>query len=167
MPELKRPSLGLTRDSEPVDAFVRELQDAIDTGDAERFNQHFADDVLWGSPFGAIAIGYDQIHAIHARMFASVVPSKGASRYLVEHVRFPTEDVAVAYVRRFSVQRTDPPDQGRPGSFDELALFVLVRRDGEWWLAAGQHVPDRRDVYAQTSKSTNKGLNEDSGGASQ
>jgi hypothetical protein len=28
-------------------------------------------------------------------------------------------------------------------------LLVLVRRDGDWWLAAGQHVPDRRDVYAQ------------------
>jgi uncharacterized protein (TIGR02246 family) len=166
MPELKRPSLGLDRSSEPVDAFVRELQDAIDTGDAELFNQHFADDVLWGSPFGAVAIGYHQIHAIHARMFASVVPSKGASRYHVEHVRFPTDDVAVAYVRRLSVHRAAPPDPRQPGSFDELALLVLVRRDGAWWLAAGQHVPDRRDVYAESGKSTNRVLNESSSGSS-
>ena len=158
MPELKRPCLGLNRDSEPVDAFIRELQAAIDTGDADRFNLHFAEDVLWGSPFGAVADGYDQIHAIHARMFASVVPVKGASQYDVEHVRFPADNVAIAYVRRLSVHRTATPDPRQPGSFDELALLVLVRRDGDWWLAAGQHVPDRRDMYAQPGKMDEAGV---------
>ena len=38
-------------------------------------------------------------------------------------------------------------DQSKPGSFDELALLVLVKRDDQWWLTAAQHVPDRRDVY--------------------
>jgi uncharacterized protein (TIGR02246 family) len=147
-----RPTLALDCDREPVDAFVRELQQAIDASDADLFNQRFAADVLWGSPFGAVVDGYEQIHAIHARMFASVPPSKGASRYVVEHARFVAEDVAVAYVRRqATTPRTSVPEPGKPGSFDELALFVLVRREGAWWLAAGQHVPDRRDVY-KTSK---------------
>lgn len=149
MAEAHRPTLGLDRDPAPVEVFIRELQEAIDTGDATAFNRHFAGDVLWGSPFGAVAVGFDQIHAIHARMFASVAPVKGAARYVVEHTRFLTDDVAVAYVRRVSAQPSEPPAPGRPGSFDELALLVLVRRDGEWWLAAAQHVPDRRDVYAK------------------
>ena len=85
-------------------------------------------------------------------MFASVVPSKSASQYHVEHVRFPAENVAVAYVRRLSVRHAVTPDPRQPGSFDELALLVLVRRDVDWWLAAGQHVPDRRDMYAQPGK---------------
>jgi hypothetical protein len=127
--ESQRPTLSLDRESDPVDAFVKELQSAIDTGNASHFNRHFAQDVLWGSPFGA------------------VVPVKGAARYVVEHARFPAEDIAVAYVRRLSMQPSEPPSPGRPGAFDELALLVLVRRDGEWWLAAAQHVPDRRDVY--------------------
>jgi hypothetical protein len=97
--------------------------------------------------------GYDAIHAIHARMFASIPATPGASRYLVEHARFLTPEVAVAYVRRLRVDSAKggpaPGTPGTPGSFDELALFVLVRRDGQWWLAAGQHVPDRRDVYAR------------------
>jgi uncharacterized protein (TIGR02246 family) len=150
MPELKRPSLDLKRNREPIDIFVGGLQRAIDAGDADRFNQQFAEDVLWGSPFGAVAVGYDQIHAIHTRMFASILPSKGASQYSVEHIRFPLEDVALAYVRRTSKHSAVAPDQQQPGSFDELALFVLVRRDGDWWLAAGQHVPDRREVYSQS-----------------
>jgi uncharacterized protein (TIGR02246 family) len=147
--ELQRPSLSLDRDSDPVTSFIEEMQNAIDTGDATRFNRYFAQDVLWGSPFGAVAVGYDQIHAIHLRMFASVVPVKGAARYDVEHVRFPAEDIAIAYVRRLSKHSSEPPAPSLPGTFDELALLVLVRRDGKWWLAAAQHVPDRRDVYAK------------------
>jgi hypothetical protein len=88
MQELQRPTLSLSQANDPVDAFVQELQTAIDTGDADHFNRRFAQDVLWGSPFGAVAVGFDQIHAIHARMFASVVPVKGAARYVVEHAQY-------------------------------------------------------------------------------
>ncbi|WP_238981380.1 hypothetical protein [Williamsia herbipolensis] len=27
------------------------------------------------------------------------------------------------------------------GAFSEMAMYVLVRRDGMWWLAAGQNTP--------------------------
>ena len=148
MPDLIRPTLSLQVSPEPVHSFVRQLQDAIDTGNAELFNLKFADDVLWGSPFGAVAVGYEQIHAIHSRMFSSVSSVPGASRYEVEHVRFPHENVAIAYVRRVTPTREGAIDHSKPGSFDELALLVLVQRDDQWWLAAAQHVPDRRDVYS-------------------
>jgi uncharacterized protein (TIGR02246 family) len=145
----ERPTLGLESDRAPVDEFVRGLQEAIDHADADLFNRQFAADVLWGSPFGAVVEGYDAIHAIHARMFASFSPSPGASRYVVDQARILAPDVALAYVRRLSSGGGGEVVPGKPGSFDELALFVLVRREGQWWLAAGQHVPDRRDVYAR------------------
>lgn len=147
MAEVKRPIISINLPPDPVNAFIRQLQEAIDTGNADLFNLNFAEDVLWGSPFGAIAIGYEQIHAIHARMFSSVTSVPGASRYEVEQVRFPVESVAIAYVRRVSASRDGTIDQSKPGSFDELALLVLVKRDEQWWLMAAQHVPDRRDVY--------------------
>ena len=149
----ERPSLGVARDRAPVDEFVRELQQAIDQGNASHFNRRFAQDVLWGSPFGAVVDGYDSIHAIHERMFAAHPAVPGASRYEVEHVRFLSDHVAVVYVRRLRAHEgSEAAAPGRPDSFDELALFVLARRDGQWWLAAGQHVPDRREVYARPSK---------------
>jgi hypothetical protein len=51
--------------------------------------------------------------------------------------------------QRLSDDRADHGEEqpGRTDAFDELALFVLVYRDGAWWLAAGLHTPDRRDVY--------------------
>ena len=150
MSQTDRPSLGIARDRAPVDAFVRELQTAIDRADASLFNRHFAADVLWGSPFGAVVEGYDALHAIHERMFAGLPAAPGASRYVLEHVRFPSEDLAVAYVRRLRAHGgSGEVAPGQPAGFDELALLVLARRDGQWWLAAAQHVPDRRDVYAR------------------
>jgi hypothetical protein len=71
----------------------------------------------------------------------------GDSRHEIEHARLVAEGVAIAYVRRFSVAERGREVPGRADAFDELALFVLVQRDGAWWLAAGLHVPDRRDVY--------------------
>ena len=158
-----RPGLDRPHGRELVDAFVATLQDGIDRADADRFNERFAADVLWGSPFGAVVEGYDDIHAIHTSMFAAAADaaraaaapadpadpaSGGGSTYTVEHVRFPTDDVAIAYVRRTRAAPSGELGAGRAESFDELALLVLARRDDGWWLAAGQHVPDRRrEIY--------------------
>ena len=148
----ERPVLALDDDPEAIEEFVGGLQAAIDASDADTFNRQFARDVLWGSPFGAIVSGYDEIHSIHSRMFAAARDRQdrgggGGSRYEIEHGRFVAEGVAIAYVRRSSLAERSEGLPGRTDAFDELALFVLVRRDGAWWLAAGLHTPDRRDVY--------------------
>jgi ketosteroid isomerase-like protein len=153
-----RPTLALEDNPKAVEEFVAGLQTAIDAWDADGFNRQFADDVLWGSPFGAVVSGYDKIHAIHAQMHAAASERQArgqgdGSRYEIEHARLVAEGTAIAYVRRFSLaergERGDRGEEqpGRPDAFDELALFVLVLRDGAWWLAAGLHMPDRRDVY--------------------
>ena len=145
--ESKRPNIAQSYDTAPIEKFIAEWQEAIDTGSADLFNKQFAADVLWGSPFAAIASGYEQIHAIHEKMFSSVTPSKGAAKYTAEHIRFVSEDVAIAYVRRIAEQQKQGNESVKPGSFDELAMLVLVKKNGEWWLAAAQHVPDRREIY--------------------
>jgi uncharacterized protein (TIGR02246 family) len=147
-----RPTLTMENEPKNVDEFVAGLQAAIDAWDADGFNRRFADDVLWGSPFGAVVSGHDEIHAIHSRMFAAANEREArgqgrGSHFEIEHARLVAEDVAIAYVRRFSLADRGEEEPGRAGAFDELALFVLVQRDGGWWLACGLHTPDRRDVY--------------------
>ena len=122
-----------------VDALVVELQAGIDAGDAEVYNAHFADDVLWGSPYGATVTGYETLHAVHRRLFAAAVAGP-RSRYEKVAVSAPAADVAVAHVRRTALMSDGTPvpaEQDAP--FSEMALYVLVRRDGVWWLAAGQN----------------------------
>jgi uncharacterized protein (TIGR02246 family) len=126
-----------------VDAFVAELQAGVDARDAEVFNAHFADDVLWGTPFGDTVLGYDTLHDVHRRMLPRRVGG-ASSRYDTVRVSAPAPDVAVAQVRRVAMDDdgTPVPDTD-PATFSEMTTFVLVRRDGEWWLASGQHTPIR------------------------
>jgi uncharacterized protein (TIGR02246 family) len=149
MPEL-RPTLSADPDSlraarDAVDDFVTELQAGIDTADAEVYNAHFGDDVSWGSPYGATVVGYDTLHSIHRQMFERGVAATGpSSQYETVHVMAPAPDVAIAQVRRAALDA-----EGRPipvddaSAFSEMAMYVLVRRDGQWWLAAGQNTPIR------------------------
>ncbi len=142
-----RPTLGTDpatpEAAEAVASLVAELQAGIDVHDADVYNGHFAADVIWGSPYGAIVQGYDELHAIHTHLLGQ--GSAGpASRYEVVQVVAPTPDVALAHVRRVALDPTGRPlpPAPVPGSgFSEMALYVLVRRGRDWWLAAGQNTP--------------------------
>lgn len=122
---------------EAVDAFVATLQLGIDSGDADTYNAQFADDVLWGTPYGETVVGYDTLHDIHRQLLGKKVAGP-SSRYEAVNVSAPAPGVAVAHVRRSALD-----EQGRPlpigDAFSEMALYVLVQRDGQWWLAAGQN----------------------------
>jgi len=128
-----------------VDGFVAGLQAGVDSADAETYNADFADDVIWGSPYGATLIGYDALHSIHRGMFGRGVAVAGASsRYQTVHVVAPTPDVAIAHVRRVALGADGQPIPIDDATvFSEMAMYVLVRRDGKWWLAAGQNTPIR------------------------
>jgi uncharacterized protein (TIGR02246 family) len=127
-----------------VAALLAELQQGLNDRDADVYNRHFAADVRWGSPFGMTVEGYEPLHAIHLRINRS---GRGgpASRYEVATVLSPTPDVIVTQVRRVALGPDGEPLPPRPpgadgsGAFSEMAMYVLVRRDGQWWLAAGQN----------------------------
>lgn len=142
-----RPALGADAGpgeaAEAVTRLVAELQAGIDHADADQYNRHFAADVMWGSPFGATVQGYEALHAIHTRLLGE---RRGgpSSRYEIETVRSPAPDVALAQVRRVALGPGGTPlapSPGQSGAFSEMALYVLIRRNGIWWLAAGQNTP--------------------------
>ena len=126
-------------------AFVSELQEGWDQRDAVISNRHFAADVAWGSPYGTTVSNYDQLHAIHTRLKQQNTGG-AASRYEIIRAFAVSDEVIVAHVARRAL---DPegqpiePTSETTGAFSEMALYVLVRRDGVWWLAAGQNTPIR------------------------
>lgn len=75
--------------------------------------------------------GYAPLNAVHRTMMDRPAPNH--SRYDVVHTSAPTANVVLTQVRRQSL------GQG----FSEMALYVLVRRHGSWWLAAEQNTPIR------------------------
>lgn len=142
-----RPSLGREHpDAEAaVDAFASGLQAGHDLHDAEILNRQFAVDVSWGSPYGALINGYEDLHPIHVR-FQRDAPDRPTFRYRVRRV-FPIgDDVVVAHIARLALG-TDgeplPPSSEPDQPFSEMAMYVLVRRGGGWWLAAAQNTPIR------------------------
>jgi uncharacterized protein (TIGR02246 family) len=148
-----RPMLGAegAEVKDAIDAVARlveELQAGWDQHDADLSNRHFAADIMWGSPFGVTVNGYEELHAIHVRLKQQ---AKGglSSRFEVVRVLAPAPGLALAQVRRVALdsdgQPIEPSDDVT-GSFSEMALYVLVRRGGVWWLAAGQNTPIRSGV---------------------
>jgi uncharacterized protein (TIGR02246 family) len=148
--EPNRPTLAAQggEAQEAIDAVARlveELQTGWDQHDADISNRHFAADVMWGSPFGATVHGYEELHAIHVRLKQQ---GRGgiSSRFEIVRVLVPAPGVALAQVRRVALDSDGEPIEPSDNvarSFSEMALYVLVRHGGVWWLAAGQNTPIR------------------------
>jgi uncharacterized protein (TIGR02246 family) len=142
--------------SRAVAHLIDELQAGWDGQDAEVTDRSLADDVVWGSPFGATVHGHEQLHGIHVRLKEE---GRGgpSSRFEVVQVLAPTPDVVIAQVRRLALDRTGQPLEpttDTSGPFSEMILYVLVNREGRWWLAAGQNTPIRP---APSTDSTQRG----------
>ncbi|NVH73201.1 SgcJ/EcaC family oxidoreductase [Paraburkholderia sp. JPY432] len=144
-PTLSADASATRQASDAVARLVEELQAGWDQHDADLSNRHFAADIIWGSPFGASVRGYAELHPIHARLKRSGKGGNG-SRFEIVGVLAPAPDVAVAQVRRVALRpdgQVAEPSDDLAAPFSEMALYVLVRRDGVWWVAAGQNTPIR------------------------
>ena len=131
--------------TDAVADLVAELQRGWDQHDAEITDRHLAADVAWGSPFGATVHGYRRLHDIHLKLKQRSTGGS-SSRFEVESVLVPAPGVAVAHVRRLALApdgQPIEPSSETSGAFSEMALYVLIRRDGAWWIAAGQNTPIR------------------------
>lgn len=142
-----RPRLGSPSEQAAAVAgqFAAGLQSGHGQHDADILNRQFAEDVAWGTPYGALVDGYQLLHSIHAR-FQQRGDQTPAARYEVRHAVAVGEDVVIAHIARLVLD--DDGEQVAPSHdpaapFSELAMYVLIRRDGQWWLAAGQNTPMR------------------------
>ena len=128
-----RPHLGSEdpRARQAAEALVDDLQQGWDRRDADLTDRSLADDVMWGSPFGANLAGYAVLHEIHVRMKAT--RKSPPSRFELGRVMVVAPGIALVHVRRVSLG----------DDFSELAMYVLVERDGAWWVAGGHHTPVR------------------------
>ena len=57
-----------------VEEFVANIQRGFDQADADLYDDTFAADVLWGSPYGATLMGYGPLNTIHHAIMAGRQP---------------------------------------------------------------------------------------------
>ncbi|WP_299570277.1 DUF4440 domain-containing protein [uncultured Williamsia sp.] len=131
MEHIDRPTLDRGDHRDAVTHLVDHLQRGLDAADADTYDRTFADDILWGSPKGQVLQGFAPLNAIHRAQLGSSTPVAPASAFEVAQASSPTDDVVIAQIRRRAID----------GGFSEMAMYVLVRHDGRWWVAAGQNTP--------------------------
>jgi pyridoxamine 5'-phosphate oxidase family protein len=94
-----RPSLDVEAAArsanDAVAALVEELQAGWDQQDADVTDASLADDVVWGSPFGATLQGYAPLHDIHVRLKRQAAGGT-SSRFEIVNLLAPGPNVAVA-----------------------------------------------------------------------
>ncbi|MEU4162955.1 DUF4440 domain-containing protein [Actinoplanes sp. NPDC026670] len=137
---LDDPAARTTADNVAAE-LAAQLQRGGDALDADVYDAWFAADILWGSPYGATLAGFPELNAIHHRLMgqgtAPAAPVVPASRFEVVSVLAPAPGVVVTHIRRQALTA---------GGFSEMALYVLVEREGRWWLAAAQNTPIRQSA---------------------
>ena len=145
MPDVRPAAFDRSRDERSV-LEIRTLLDSLAASrSAEQFNSAFACDVLWGSPRGGFLDSFGAVHSVHKGFFDRE-GGPTSSRFSLQQIRFCRRDVAVAQVLRHTLDGSSRvvPDTSDPSAFvHEAVLLVFVRKDGKWWLAAGQNTPVR------------------------
>ena len=115
--------------------FVQIVENVQWQRNADAFIALFTPDAVWTNPVGRRLVGIDAIAAF-TRQGLAAAPADVFATYELEHVSFLADDVAAVNVRSRAVRADRSIIAGEP---DGAKLYVLVRRQGEWWLAVGHN----------------------------
>ncbi|HTF61166.1 MAG TPA: hypothetical protein VK638_00495 [Edaphobacter sp.] len=131
-----------TEDRDAILLVITTLQCAVDTSNGDLFDSVLSEDVIWGSPKGQIVLGLNQLNPIHRRLAANSRQYGHTSRFSLEALGFVGPDFACASVRRIGLDESGLPlAPSRDAIVQELALYVLARRDDRWWIVGAQNAP--------------------------
>lgn len=136
-----------TIDPELQDAITALLTDqakAWPRGDAAAFAVRALPDIVFTNVVGMVTFGKAEFVAQHERIFMSVY-RQTTIRQAIEHVATPTPDVALVntYVRIDGAIQAPPSVVPIEGVIHLRPSQLLVRRDGEWWIAAYTNIAVR------------------------
>ncbi|HSA53545.1 MAG TPA: SgcJ/EcaC family oxidoreductase [Yinghuangia sp.] len=110
-----------------IDEVFAEIQAGVGEFDAERVGARFTSNASFTTPAGQRFDGWAAVNAHHRRQLASPVEGFRTS-ITVERVTFPAPDTAVVFVRQNASTTA--------GDFANAGTWVLVKRDGGWWVHA-------------------------------
>jgi uncharacterized protein (TIGR02246 family) len=118
-----------------IRAVIADIEAGFNTKDAERSVAHFADDATAVSVGGNLVAGRNALLEAHRSGYAGPLRDQYA-RYELGEITFLRPDVAIAHKRARAVAA-----DGAEIDLDHamIALYVFVRNDGRWQVAARQN----------------------------
>jgi uncharacterized protein (TIGR02246 family) len=125
--------LSVPSGTEDIEHFIATLEEALNNHDAEAYNRSFTQDIAWGNPNGGVVVGWEPLHAVH-KGFLEGPLRHSRFRYTVHHAKYLTPDIAHVHAQ---LVRTTADGSGVES--EESCLYVLMRRQGAWWVCAGQN----------------------------
>lgn len=118
-------------DIEAIKQVIADFQYAHAHQLVDEYMSLFKKDAIATMAGGKVLLGHDQL-IDHVRT-AYARKSEGVSTYELVHVLFIRPDVAAVKLHQVHTDG-DVRNEGTP-------LWIMVREDGRWWLAATQNTP--------------------------
>ncbi len=122
-------------DIDEIKQIVADIQTAFNTNDPELMSAHFLPDASVVNAMGVRVVGREALLAASRAGLAGGLRDQYA-RYDVRDVTFLRPDVALAYKEAYATEA-----DGTPIDLDHAmnALYVLVKENGRWQIAARQN----------------------------
>jgi uncharacterized protein (TIGR02246 family) len=118
-----------------IERVIADIEAGFNAKDPERSVEHFAPDATAVSVDGTLIAGREALLEAHRAGYAGPLRDQYA-RYELADVTFPRPDVAIAHKRAWATTAEgEPIDVGHA----MIALYVFVREDGRWLVAARQN----------------------------
>ena len=114
---------------------ITEMEAAFNQHDADKLDRHFTQYATWVNVVGVRLSGWKQINEAHKITLAGPLRNSYA-HYSVESIHFVRPDVAIAHIRQYPTTSEGKIIENGQGS---LAIYVMVKEQGTWQIAAGQN----------------------------
>jgi uncharacterized protein (TIGR02246 family) len=123
------------RDVEAIERIISDIETGFNTKDPDLSVEHFTENATAVSVAGTLLSGRAALLDANIRSLSGPLRDQYA-RYEVDEVVFVRPDVAVAHKRAWATTA-----DGEPIDTDHsmITLYVLVKEDGRWWVAARQN----------------------------
>ena len=125
-----------------IAALIRDEDAAWNKGDAVAFAARALPGVVFTNIVGMFSVGKPPFEAQHARIFSTIYQGSTLKQAIV-HTTFVRPDVAIVdTLTEVSGFHSLPPgSEAVDGVLRTRLEQVLVRNDGQWWVASFHNVP--------------------------
>lgn len=134
-PIIQDTSIDHRQDEAAIRQIIADVEAGFNAKDAALMNKHMSQNASVVNVHGMHFSGWDAIQDVSVRGLATSLANEYV-RYSLLDILFLRHDVAIAHKHGAAIT---PEGQLIEGEQTMIALYVLVKEGGEWWVASRQN----------------------------